>query len=334
MRVFQILFWLAYAASGAKDWALSTSLGNSIGIGTFVTEYSQTPSWTTSLILSPSYKIPQFWGMPRITLSGWQMISVWWLNSYVTTPVNVENRIVFSDLILNATMPKILNFESPGLSMGAGPGLWAPVSSFSRNMNRILGLTFGMPIAWSKWGFSAGWTPSVLAWIFSDTNISVPCQEMPAATINPYGSNLDIDQVIQGLSIVRNGDERLGDGRCLVSGRQNTWTLNNALSLGWSNPSHAVNLGLTWYINFLRPLADRPDLKSDHAIAQNFNEVTMGRIAYSYTIPIETNLVVSAGILSWQASYDKAGNLTFPFFDFVTPGNNQTQIFVQATVGI
>lgn len=158
MRFFQIFLCLTYAVSSAaqttikKDWALSTSMGNSVGIGTFVTGYSQTPSWSTSLILNPTYKIPEFWGLPRISLSAYQLVSVWWLDSYVTTPTNAQNRVVFSDLMMSAIMNKILNFETSAFSIGAGPGLWAPVSSFSRNMNRILGFTFSVPVAWNKWG--------------------------------------------------------------------------------------------------------------------------------------------------------------------------------------
>lgn len=339
MRFFQILIGLTCAMASLaeappKDWGLSTSLGNSVGIGTFVSGYSQTPSWSTSLSLSPSYKIPQFWGLPRISLSAYEMISVWWLDSYSTTAANAQNRVVLSDLSLTASMPKMLDFESSGFSFGVSMGASVPVSMFSRNINRVLGFTGSLPVSWSKWGFSAGFTPSVSGWAYSDSNISAPCFEMAPATINPYDANADINQAIQGLTIIKNGDERLGDGRCVVSGRQNTWSLTNSFSLGWSNPNHAVNIGLSWYINFLRPLADRPDLRSEHARAQNFTETTMGRIAYSYTLPIEMNLILSAGILSWQSVLDSSGNLTFPFFDFRTPGNNQTQIFVQATVGI
>lgn len=332
MRFFQILIWLTYAALSPadkpplKDWAVSTTLGNSVGIGTFVTGYSQTPSWSTSLILSPSYKIPEFWGLPRISLSASEMISTWWLDSYSTTANNAQNRVTFSDLSLGASMSKLLNFESTGFSLGANLGLQVPVSNFSRNINRILGFNIAAPVNWSKWGVSAGFTPSVSAWTYSDANISVPCYEMSSPMINPYDTGADIGQAIQGLSIIKNGDERLGDGRCLVVGRQNTWSVNNAFSLGWSNPHHAVNASLSWMINFLRPLANRPGV--------DFTEATMGRIAYSYTIPVETSWVLSAGVVSWQSSLDSAGRLTFPFFDFVTPGNNQTQIFVQATVGI
>lgn len=334
MRFFHVLFGVVCAVSvlafseETKNWALSTSLENSVGIGTLVAGYRQTPSWTTSLSFNPSY---QFHGFD---LSANQTISVWWLNSYQTSASDVQDRVSLSDLSLHASRSKIFYFETSGFSFNAGLGLSVPVSSFSRNLNRILGFNLSLPVGWSKWGINAGFRPSVFVWTYSNSVISVPCYEMPSAMINPYNINSDIDQAIQGLSIVRNGDERLGDGQCLVSGRQNTWTLNNALSLGWSNPDHSVSASFGWSLNFLRPLEYRPDLKSENASPQNFNETTMGRIAYSYTIPIETSLVVSAGILSFQGSRDKSGNLTFPFFDFVTPGNNQTQIFLQATVEI
>jgi hypothetical protein len=340
MRFFQILFWLMYASLSLadppppKDWALSTSLGNSIGIGTFVADYARVPSWTTSLSINPSYQIPQFWGLPRISVSAFEMLTTWWLNSYRTTDNDAQNRLALSDLNLNVSMPEILNFESTGFSLGANLGLQAPVSTFSRNINRILGFSADMPVSWSKWGFHARFTPSVSAWAYSDTNIRVPCLSMSSPMVNPYDASADIGQMIQGLSIVRNGDERLGDGQCLAVGRQNIWSLNNGVSLGWSNPNHSVSVSLNWMINFLRPLADRPELRNESASGQNFTEATSGRIAYAYTLPIETNLVLSAGVMSWQSSLDSAGRVTFPFFDFVTPGNNQTQIFVQATVGI
>lgn len=341
MRVFQaniaalcLMAALTIQAADPKDWALSTSLGNSVGIGTFVTGYAQTPSWSTSLSLNPSYKLPAFWGIPRITLSAYEFISVWWLDSYLTSATNAQNRVVFSDLNLNAAMAKILDSKTTGISLGASTGVWVPVSAFSRNINRVLGLTVSAPVAWNKFGFNIGYTPSVSGWIYSSPNISAPCLNMPPATINPYDNSLNIDQAIQGLSIAGSGSENQGDGQCIVSGRQNTWSLSNSLSAGWSNKNHGVSAGLTWYINFLRRLSERPDLRSSNAVSQNFNEATMGRIAYSYTVPIDTSLVFSAGIMSWQSSVDSEGKLTFPFFDFVTPGRNQTQVFVQATVGI
>ena len=316
-----------------KDWLISASVGNSVGIGTFVTGYSQTPSWTTSFVLNPTYKLPSFWGLPRINLSAYQLMSVWWLDSYVTTMANRENRVLFFDTILSATMPKILESSSTGLFLSAGLGLSLPISSFSRNMHRIIGINPSLPMGWSKWGFSAGFTPSILIWTHSQNNISAPCMNMPSTMVNPYNANTDIDQVLQGLSIYKSGEE-LGDGTCVVSGRQNISTLSNMFSLGWSNPNHSVSLSLTWYLNFLRSLSDKPELRSQFSSSNNFNEVTAGRVSYSYTLPIETNVVISAGVLSWQAAYDQSGRLAFPFFDFVTPGNNQTQVFLQATVGI
>lgn len=342
MRFPKIVFWLLHAAVAlsspkeTKDWALSVGIGNSVGIGTFVADYNQMPSLTTSIILNPSYKLNSFWGMPRLTLSAYQYMGVWWLDSYYTTANNVDNRFFLWDTILSASMPKILDFKDLGFSVGAGLGIWLPASSFSRKVNRILAFNPSLPIAWSKWGFSAGYTPSALIWTHSKSFFSVPCQEMPTNLINPYDANSNLDQALQGLSLNRDSSERMGNGQCLVSGRQNIWTLYNSFSLGWSNPNHAVNLSLTWVLNFLRPLSEQPNLKSEYASSNNFNEMTMGRIAYSYTLPVETDLTwaITAGVLSMQSAYDDSGRLTFPFFDFVSPNKNQTQIFVQATVGI
>ena len=340
MRVFPILISLLCMAShlafseNKKDWSVSTSVGNSVGIGTFVSGYSQTPSWITSLSLNPRYQLPAFWGMPRINLSAYQYASVWWLESYHTTANDRDNRIALSDTILGASMNSILDFKKSGFSMGAGLDFWLPASQFSRSMNRIIGMNPSIPMRWSQWGFNAGYTPSALMWAHSQNGVSVPCMEMSSAIINPYDANMGLDQVLQGLSISNSDDERMGDGTCMVSIRQNIWTLNNLFYLGWSNQNHAINVSLTWYLNFLRPLSDRPELKSQNASLNNFNEVTAGKIVYSYTLPTETHMVLSAGVTSWQASYDRSGRLTFPFFDFVTPNNNQTQIFLQATVGI
>src|SRR3989338_10838318 len=194
MRVFQVVIWLLYATYSlashgeTKNWAVSLGVGNSVGIGTFVTGYSQTPFWTTSLILNPSYKLPVFWGMPRITISANQIVDFLWLDSYRTTANNRDNRVSFWDLDLNASMPKILNFESTGFSLGSSLGISLPASSFSRNVNRIFGISTSIPISWSKWGFSAGYKPSALVWIHSQNNIQVPCMNMSPAMINPYNS--------------------------------------------------------------------------------------------------------------------------------------------------
>ncbi len=317
-----------------KRWGLSSSLGNSVGIGTFVAGYSNEPSWSTSIAINPTYRLPKFWGMPEITLSASEIIGFWWLSSYNTTASDFDNRISLSDLNLEAFMPTILRHEQTGLSFGAGVTLNAPVSYLSQKINRVMGLGFNIPMRWSKWGFSAGWTPSLTGWIYSDSSISAPCEKLPGTVINPQNIEQDVGQVIQGLAIVKNYEDDLGNGTCRIAGRQTMLGLNNMWSLGWSNKTHSVGLGLGWFINFLRPLADKPQLHADNSSSQSFTEATLGRISYGYRVPIQTDLSLSAGVMSMQAAYTRSGDLAFPFFDFATPSNNQTQFFLQATVGI
>ncbi|MES2504458.1 MAG: hypothetical protein V4534_06215 [Myxococcota bacterium] len=316
-----------------KDWRVGASLSNFVGVGSFIAGYAAEPSWSTSLALNPSYKLPVFWGMPRITVAGNVSMMMWWLASYQTTALNYDHRVSFTDIGVDLSMPEILAF-GPGFSFGASLGLNVPTSVISRAVHRIVGINAGLPIKWSKWGFSVGLTPAATGWVYSQSNITGPCFQMPQTAINPQNINADMGQLSQGLVIVRNQEENFGDGTCLTSGRQIIWTLNNMLSLGWSNPNHSVGVGLGWFVNFLRPLQQRPEVSSEFSTGQNFTEATLGRIAYTYRVPIETELSFGAGVMSIQSSRTGAGDLAFPFFDFVTPGNNQTQIFFQATVGI
>ncbi len=317
-----------------KHWALHATLNNSVGIGTFVAGYSNNPSFTTMLTLNPSYDLPQFWNLPNLSLSANLTANIWWVNSFNTRASDFENRLGLWDLNLEASMPEVWKHERSGFRLGAALDVLAPTSLQSQRISRIIAFGGSVPIRWSKWGFSAGWTPSVLGWIFSSPVISGPCYELPGNIIRPDNLAADAGQFMQGLVITKNQGDVVGEGRCLVSGRQSTVSLNNMFSLGWSKDAHSVSALLGWFINFLRPLEEKPELKAQFATGQNFTEATLGRLAYSYRVPIETELSLSGGVISIQASYDREGNLSFPFFDFRTPSNNQTQFFLQATVGI
>ena len=318
------------AESKQKDWSLSTSLSNSVGLGTFVAGHANNPAWSTSISISPSYQFKSFWGLPRINLSASQTIGFWWLENRHTSATDFENRVSFSDLNITASMSGILRAEEAGVSLGASLGTLFPTSLLSRRINRVMAFELNLPLRWSKWGFSAGWTPGVSSWIYSNPNISAPCFHVLPGAFNPNDINADVEQILQGLAISRN----VGNGRCLVAGRQTVASLSNMFSAGWANDNHSVSFGFGWFLSFLRPLAERPETRGEWASGQNFTEALLGRIAYSYTVPLEVPVIITSGVSTYQASYSKSGKLNFPFFDFVTPGNNQTQFFVQATVRI
>jgi hypothetical protein len=317
---------------------VDATLSNSVGIGSFIAGYGQVPSFSTSLTLMPHYDVPRFLGMPKMILSATGSLSWWWADSYFTSAFNQRNRLLYSDVSLNLNAPNALEFESIGLSISPSINISVPISKMSRTLNRVLGAGISGNVHWAKDQFSVSWMPAFSAWIYGGPSLTMPCGETGSAkplppVINPQNANFDLEQYMQTLVVSRE-EERNSDGTCNIAGRQTLGMLSNIASVSWSPGAHGVSLALGWYINFLRPLADRPDLKGIGATGQGFSEATMGRIAYSYTIPVDFNLVVSGGVLSYQAAYDKQGRLSFPFFDFVTPGRNQTQFFIQLTAGI
>ena len=316
----------------------SATLSNSLGVGTFVSGYGQVPSLTSSLTIAPSFALPRFAGLSQMDLSASASLNWWWLNSMSTSSFNAHNRLSYSDISLSLSAPKIVNFDRLGISFSPNIGLTAPISKISMALNRVLGFQMGSNIAYQKSDFSVGWLPSFSTWVHSGAAMTAPCGEAGASSalppvINPQNINFELDQYLQELVITRS-EERNSNRSCLVKGRQTIGMLSNTVNAAWAPGRHNLSFSFGWYINYLRALSNKPDLRADHASTQNFTEATLGRIAYSYRIPVDFDLVVGGGVISYQASFSKQGNLNFPFFDFVTPGKNQTQFFLQLTAGI
>lgn len=316
----------------------SATLGNSLGIGTFVAGHGQVPSLTSSLTVTPAYALPKVSGMPTLNLSAFASMNMWWLKSYSTSAFNASNRISYSDITLTLSAPKIVNFSDIGLSLSSNIGLTAPISKISRTLNRMAGFQVGGDVTYQKSAFSVSWFPAFSTWAYSGAAMTGPCREVGEGSvlppvINPQDINFGLDQYLQELVISRS-EERNSDGTCLVVGRQTIGMLSNAMRAAWAPGRHNVALSFAWYINYLRPLSSNPSLVGDHASLQNFTQATLGKLSYAYQIPVGFDLSVSGGIMSYQASFSKQGNFNFPFFDFVTPGKNQTQLFFQITAGI
>ncbi len=312
----------------------SFSVTNSVGIGTFVPGYRQTPLFTTSLFFSPHYNLPQFWHAPQMVLSAGVSMDVAWLDSYQTSVSDYIRRPKFSDVSLSLAMPKGFVIDQIGLSFMPRIGAIFPASAMSRALNRLVGLSIGGTVQWKKSDFAIGWSPGFTGYIHSGPAKTLPCNytNLPPV-INPYDSDFALEDYMLGF-VAGRGDQRNSDGTCNVSGRQALGILKNALSVSYSPSRHSLSAGVEWHIAFLRPLADAPDLQGTYASGQNFTEAVLGKIAYSYQLPVAFDLALSGGVLSYQASYAKNGNINFPFFDFVTPGKNQTQFFVDVQMGI
>lgn len=336
---FTALTTFSEAQSETPFWLTGDfSIDNSVGIGTFVSGYAQTPQWATSFTLSPRAQLPLPALWPKIFVSADISANVWWLNSIQTSAFDANHRIQFPDLVLTLSSPTIFEIEKIGISFSALLPVIIPVSRSSRVLNRIFALGFGSGIKWKKSQFSVRFVPSALAWIHGGESKTIDCFDsdtrVPSLGVaNPDNPDFAIDQYMLSLAVFR--DEESSDGEtCAIVGRQNLWTIKNTLDAAWSNPSHHVSVGLTYYWNFLRPLEDRPELAGMFSSSQSFTQAVLGKVAYTYTLPLDFEMAVSTGVLSYQSVFSKMGTPLFPFFDFATPAKNQTQVFVELVASI
>ena len=64
-------------------------------------------------------------------------------------------------------------------------------------------------------------------------------------------------------------------------------------------------------------------------------ELTDGSISYTYGVPVDLNLSITAGIYSLQNMFDPQNNFRFPWFDFnEQAGNNFTTGFVTMSLAL
>ena len=319
-------------------FGLTSTLINSVGLGTFLSGYNHSPSATTTLVFLPRYDLPKWSSLPNLVLSGYFVLSSSWFPNYYTSVFTSNNRLLYSDVTLSLDAPRVVEFEKWGIQLSPGLNLSIPTSFLSRSLGRWVGLGVGANVRWSKKDFSIAGSTAFTGWIYGNSAMALPCSDIKEGRgfppiLNPDNPSFDLDQYLQGLMIYNDGS-RGDDGRCITVGRQTLGQLMNTISLGWTPQPHSLNLSLVWYLSFLRNINDKPELTASYASHQNFTEATMGKITYAYTLPLSFDMSVGGGVMSSQASYDKQGRPTFPFFDFITPGKNQTQFFVQMTMGI
>ncbi len=312
---------------------IDSSLSNSIGIGTFLPAYERMPSFSTGIVLAPSYKIPKFFSLPRLSLSAKLSFDASWLSAY-----NASRQFNLSDLDIRLSMPKAFQFDNIGLFLGTSIRMMAPLSKMSRAQGRVLGFGASAIVGWEKYGFRATYTPSISGWAFSSSEQTLPCggsgRTALPSVVNPNNADFGVEQYMWDLAVSRS-EERLPSGRCIISGRQIVSTLNQTAEIEWSYGNHTIGANLVWSIAFLRGLENRPELHSPYASTQNFTESSQAKVGYTYTVPIDLlDLDIEGGVLSYQAAYNAKGKIRFPFFDFFTAQNNFTQVFVDISVAI
>ena len=114
---------------------------------------------------------------------------------------------------------------------------------------------------------------------------------------------------------------------CASGIRQTRIMLKNTVIAKYTNANHSIGATFRLYDAFLHPLA------SD-AQASKLNESTLGIIEYSYAIPMRFPVALTLGVSSFQPSRNSQGIINFPFFDFLTPANNYSQIYFEMELAL
>lgn len=336
--VFAQCVWAADAqveapAKPAFPLHVSGDVANSVGIGSFVSGYRRQPSFGTSLTMIGSYDVPEFIkGFPlALALRG--DLTMDWLPSYTTSDRERPVQVRVEDIIIKLTSPKVFNDKQYGFFFTPALTLITPASVTSQAQNRILGFSLQNTFGWQNYGFSVGYTPVGSIWTFSSEAITLDCGVSTPDVINPNNPDFGVEQYMWQL-VAASTEQRLPDGRCVITGRQAMASVKNVIEAGWSYKNHSIGASLTWVMGFLRPLENNPELHSLYASTSNMVESSKGQISYSYQIPVGFDLVVEGGVLSYQAAYDEKGRVRFPFFDFLSPANNFTQFYIDISAGV
>jgi hypothetical protein len=294
--------------------------------------------------LNGSASLPEVDFLPKLSASTGVSFSVAnWLDAYNNGGV-YSRQVRASDVSLGLGAGEL--YKEPFTKIGIGAKLSGriPVSITSRHRNVLTTLGLGLPVSWSSeeapWGtISVSYSPGARFSLYTAPATTIPCEAgVSRASIveNPLEDGL--------LPVAYGREAQIApDGSCVLPGRQNVFAISNSLGVAWSLGDHSVSADIGHSAGFLAPLPANPSLQSENASDQSYSETTNGSISYSYKVPVDFNLSVSAGLSSSQSPWrisglDEAGNTvyepTFPFWDFYTPANNSSSAFVDVSIGL
>lgn len=309
-----------------KGFPLSMVVSNSVaaGSGFLATGNTFMPSLWQSLTLRPSLRLPTFDVLPRSSLSLTFDAGIQWMSTY--DGAGVADRLIrLSDMPVSLVFPSLFKEEFTNISVSPSLSVVAPLSPQSRFLNRFAAVNVGVPVSWSApelpWGLgniSLTYTASGSLNGYTRTSPTVACgtqipAELPITSVNSDPIN-GVDQV--PLAFPRS-EEYLGDGTCILSGRQPIAAFGNAAAVNWSFlEKHSLSASGAWRFGFLRPTAeDDASLHSPFANPGGFTESLQASLVYSYAVPLELeqDVSLSAGLSSGGASLDMSGNVRLPF---------------------
>jgi hypothetical protein len=336
-------------AGGAAGFPVSVNfnMSNAASTAWLAPGYQRQPNWGTSLDARMGWRLPNADGLlPNMRLTArmiWNVNN--WLPAFSNTDV-FERTIRFSDLRLGLVLPglskDLFHFgEWANFDMTPILGVRVPISVNSRANAVLFIATAGIQFAWNSpevgpFGtLFAQYIPFVLGTShYRETFIRLAQDR--GATNTPGDAS----------GHVCRAEERVGADCLVPSAGQNNLLFDHTLIAGWNSPgegAHNVSVSLGSTTAFRRPFATKPELNSENTSAARFTTTTNGGVSYSYTVPVDFQLIVGASVSSEQPIL-MVGNAfgdtspvfyvpRFPFWDFVTPANGFSSASLDLTVG-
>ncbi len=315
---------------------MQLTLDNTLGNGVLAPGYQAQPAWGTAVNVRPSLRVPMPEGLPRLLLiTSFDFAVNNWLSASTNSNA-FERQVQVGDASLVAVLPGIYTEELTGIGVSLIVSGRAPLSTASRHANLITNIGASAQFMWGspEWSFGSffvQYNPGVRGNIFGQVGSSVPC-DTPST---PVRSNNPSDGIGELAFSFGRDAEVLPNGECVLAGRQNLFFINNGITTGWMLGDHNVSLNVNWSVAFMRGLSDKGGLSSPFASGQNFRETSSGSLSYTYTVPVDVQMFLTAGISNQNPSaYNNQGGFRFPLYDFVTPANNFSSAFFDVTVGI
>lgn len=148
-----------------KKLGADLSLSQNIGSGLISKDLFQERSLSTSLTISPFWRITP-WGEEKpIKITGEIATDFQWLKEEKKAWHESFN---LSDACLKSTFKNLLSAKNWGLGFSPSAKVEFPTSNGSQKLNRLLGLGLETAFSFSQWGFSLAFKPGLEGYIYSE----------------------------------------------------------------------------------------------------------------------------------------------------------------------
>ncbi len=319
---------------------LTTSLNNAVGIGTFAPANTRNPSWQTTLSFNGALKLPKMKSGQGHMVTAGMSFNLEWLDNFSgafngAALTAFPRQVTGSDLRLGYMLPNLLSAKWASYSFTPAFRVVVPIGWVSRQQSRLIGGGVALRNQISKvtkGGMAIGgiYTPSVTLWSMHQTGIQVD------------GSTVDENGALSGTIC---SSANFNAGACTVPGRQQRGNASQSLTgflskSGKTSGNHTFSMTLgTWHL--IATALDRSDdeLSSPNAasgVANNVSDFTFADISYTWGLPTDLNLQMTAGLSTFQPFYRLNNNFRFPLFDtdLARGGNNYSTIYINTSLSL